>query len=126
MNCNNLRSFQKSSINCGCQRNSAAQPGSPSCSVSCSCPFQNFSRAQLMQYINQVSFAVDDILLYLDTHPDDQDALSFYHDNAVKRAEALRYYSAQYGPLTVDAAQDNASRSWEWIEQPWPWEGGCY
>ena len=27
------------------------------------------SKAQLLQKINEVSFAVNDILLYLDTHP---------------------------------------------------------
>lgn len=125
MNCNNNRSFQRNSANCGCQRN-AVETNNNNRSVSCSSPFQNFSRTQLMQYINQVSFAVDDILLYLDTHPNDQDALSFYHENVAKRIAALNYYAVQYGPLTVDTAHDNASCSWEWVEQPWPWEGGCY
>ena len=35
------------------------------------------NRNQLLQWINEVSFAVTDISLYLDTHPDDKEALAF-------------------------------------------------
>ena len=31
--------------------------------------------------------------------------------------------------LTIDTANDNMSRSFQWVQQPWPWEpqrkGGC-
>ncbi len=138
MNCNNQRSNMRFSSGCNCQRNYMEKNHSekmiPECNKvdrnksnenNCSFSFQNFSQSQLMQYINEVSFAVDDILLYLDTHPDDSNALSFFHENMTKRAMAMKYYSAQYGPLTVDTAHDNADCSWKWVEQPWPWEGGC-
>ena len=36
------------------------------------------SREKLLHYIDMVSFAVDDVLLYLDTHPCDQDALAYF------------------------------------------------
>ena len=39
-----------------------------------------YSREQLMNTINEVSFAVDDIKLYLDTHPDDEKALDFFKE----------------------------------------------
>ena len=76
-------------------------------------PNQNQQREMLLKKINEVSFAVDDILLFLDTHPDCQEALS--------------EYARLYGPLTIDTADDSCSRSWEWIQQPFPWEmkGGC-
>ncbi|MGN0360961.1 MAG: spore coat protein CotJB, partial [Hominisplanchenecus sp.] len=32
----------------------------------------------MLQYINEVSFAVNDISLYLDTHPCDQEAMEYY------------------------------------------------
>lgn len=126
MNYNNQRPMQRTmaNTNCGCQKNMTER--SENRPRSCSSPFQNFSRAQLMQYINEVSFAVSDILLYLDTHPEDEKAMAFYRENAEKRNAALKHYAMQYGPLTIDTALDNASRSWEWVQQPWPWEGGCY
>ena len=34
------------------------------------------NRQELLNHINQASFAVDDVKLYLDTHPCDTDALS--------------------------------------------------
>ena len=83
------------------------------------------SKAQMLNHINEVSFAVDDILLYLDTHPCDQEALAFYRENAKKRNEALKEYAKYYGPLTIDTAVDSDSDSWEWVNQPWPWEGGA-
>ncbi|MBU9736865.1 spore coat protein CotJB [Diplocloster agilis] len=84
------------------------------------------SREKLLHYIDMVSFAVDDVLLYLDTHPCDQDALAYFNDYSRMRNDALEEYARLYGPLTVDTAT-GCSRSWEWINQPWPWqEGGCY
>lgn len=84
-------------------------------------------KEMLLKKINEVSFAVDDILLFLDTHPDCQEALEFYRQNVAVRKEALDEYARLYGPLTIDTADDNCSRSWEWIQQPFPWEmkGGC-
>ena len=90
-------------------------------------PNQNQQRDMLLKKINEVSFAVDDILLFLDTHPDCQEALDFYRQNVAIRKEALSEYARLYGPLTIDTADDSCSRSWEWIQQPFPWEmkGGC-
>ena len=90
-------------------------------------PNQNQQREMLLKKINEVSFAVDDILLFLDTHPDCQEALDFYRQNVAIRKEALSEYARLYGPLTIDTADDSCSRSWEWIQQPFPGEmkGGC-
>ena len=85
----------------------------------------NYSREQLMNTINEVSFAVDDIKLYLDTHPDDEKALDFFKEKSMIRNEALKAYAAQYGPLTIDTGDDTCSRQWDWVMQPWPWEGVC-
>ena len=82
-----------------------------------------YSREQLMDTIKEVSFAVDDIKLYLDTHPDDKKALEFFKEKVMIRNEALKEYAAQYGPLTIDTAEDTCSRQWDWVMQPWPWEG---
>jgi spore coat protein JB len=86
---------------------------------------ENQSREQLLGSINEVSFAVEDILLYLDTHPYDCEALDFYRENVEKRTEALKIYAQQFGPLTIDTGNDAKSDSWEWVMQPWPWEGGA-
>lgn len=83
------------------------------------------SRAQLLNFINEVSFAKDDMLLYLDTHPCDKKALAFCRKQVELRNKALKEYAKHYGPLTIDCTDDVASDSWEWVMQPWPWEGGA-
>ena len=44
--------------------------------MSCNCHEMN--RRELFEYINQISFAVDDVKLFLDTHPGNQKALEHF------------------------------------------------
>ena len=91
--------------------------------MSCNCCEMN--RRELFEYINQVSFAVDDVKLFLDTHPENQKALEYFQKYKEKRIEALKEYAEVYCPLTVDTVSEN-SDCWKWINEPWPWqEGGC-
>lgn len=81
------------------------------------------NREQLLNFINETSFAIDDIILYLDTHPCDEQALACYQNYRELREKAVREYTKCYGPLLVDNV--DADNFWTWIESPWPWEGGC-
>lgn len=84
------------------------------------------NRRELMNQINQVSFMVNDIQLYLDTHPCDAEALEAFRKYSQLRNQALREYARQYGPLTIDTAAESCTDRWNWINEPWPWqEGGC-
>ena len=84
------------------------------------------NRHMLMNRINQASFAVDEVRLYLDTHPCDSEALAYFHEMIRKRNQALKEYAAAYGPLTVDTAESSCADCWNWVNEPWPWqEGGC-
>jgi len=86
-------------------------------------PNHTMSKEQLLQYINEVSFVVSDMLLYMDTHPEDQKALAYCKEHIAMRKQALKEYARLYGPLTIDTADDAASDSWAWVCTPWPWEG---
>ena len=88
---------------------------------------ENRSGKQLLNRMNQVSFAVDDLLLYLDTHPCDERALMLCRKMVKERKELLEEYTKNYGPLTIDCTDMSESESWKWMEQPFPWEreGGC-
>lgn len=87
---------------------------------------RTMNRRQLMDHINQVSFAVDDVQLYLDTHPCDHVALDYFHEMSRRRSRALKEYAETYGPLTIDTADYSCAERWNWINEPWPWqEGGC-
>ncbi|WP_461809814.1 spore coat protein CotJB [Faecalimonas sp.] len=83
------------------------------------------SRKELLHLINIASFAVDDTKLFLDTHPENKEALSHFQEYNTIRAQALEDFSRLYGPLTLDSITD-CSDYWQWIEEPYPWqEGGC-
>ena len=62
------------------------------------------SKAQLLQKINEVSFAVNDILIYLDTHPCCEKGMALYREYAAERKKLMKEYAQCYGPLTVDDA----------------------
>ncbi len=85
-------------------------------------PGTQMEQIKLFQWINMVSFAVNDIVLYLDTHPTDQDAIAYFNHFREARTRALAEYEQLYGPLTIDTAMPD--QKWLWSTQPMPWEGG--
>lgn len=79
-------------------------------------------RQNLMNQINEASFALDDAALFLDTHPNNPAAMQYYRNAAAMRRNAMDAYQRQFGPLTIDAVTGN---TWDWVTEKWPWEGGC-
>lgn len=75
---------------------------------------------QLMQKVYETGFAIDDILLYLDTHPTDRQAMEYYRYVQQANKEAVDAYERAYGPLMVTQVNDD---NWNWVNNPWPWEG---
>ena len=53
-------------------------------------------RRDLLHWINVISFAVNDTTLFLDTHPDDREALAFFDECQEKRNRALKEYAKYY------------------------------
>ena len=49
----------------------------------------------LLRKVYEASFAVDDVILYLDTHPDDQDALNYYQYVSELRKQPMRLSAAR-------------------------------
>ncbi len=82
------------------------------------------SKDSLMSWINMVSFAVNDISLYLDTHPCDKEALKYFENYSQLRNQALEDFAQAFYPLTMDTVP-SCSQHWDWADSPLPWEGGC-
>lgn len=106
---------------CGCNaagRNmtvGAALPQNRGCS-------QNAAElARVRCELAQACFAVDEVVLYLDTHPNDPDALAFYQKKQQQRDAARARYEQLIGPLTAGSV--NAADGWRWVQTPWPWQG---
>ena len=77
-------------------------------------------RATLLRKLDAYAFAAFDWNLYLDTHPDDKDAIAMFHKMHKKATELKMEYESKYGPLTASSS-DNPD-FWDWISSPWPWE----
>ena len=85
-------------------------------------PGAPLSKQALMNQINESGFALDDVILFLDTHPNDAAAMDYYRNVVAMKRQAMDLYQRQYGPLVIDSVYGNR---WDWINDPWPWEGGC-
>ncbi len=72
----------------------------------------------LMKGIYQTSFAVDDLRLFLDTHPDCPGAGEKYSELIECENRLTEEFESRCFPLTAVAADGES-----WIKGPWPWEG---
>ena len=54
---------------------------------------QKPSRKELMDKINQYSFAMNEANLFLDTHPFDTEALAYFQKHRELRVEAVKEYA---------------------------------
>ena len=94
-------------------------------------------RNVLLKEIGQVSFFLDDLRLYLDTHPLEDKALDLYQQNHQKRMELLKTYTNQFEPLTCHCIDLDSNGSpatdtrypgkkhWTWSDGPMPWEAAA-
>ncbi len=85
-----------------------------------SCDSQNATREEMLHQIKCLSFAIQELALYLDTHPDDEKALCLHNKYCREYRELTDKYQKVYGPLTIHFP----CNKWRWLEEPWPWEGG--
>lgn len=66
----------------------------------------------------QAAFAAWELRLYLNTHPNDKEALALFR-KLCKEAEEPNY-------ATSFLKDDGCSNGWGWIKNPWPWEYDCH
>ncbi len=77
------------------------------------------TRNEMLMQIMQLDFYLIDLGLYLNTHPDDKDAVRMFNDYQ-KEVNALKErYKREVGPLTLGTSSENR---WNWTLNPWPWE----
>ena len=78
------------------------------------------TQKEMLQNIKCLNFAIIELGLYLDTHPDDEKALCLHRKYCKEYRELTDKYQKAYGPLTIQFP----CNKWRWLEEPWPWEGG--
>ncbi len=73
-----------------------------------------------LQAVNESCFLMQELALYLDTHPTCISGLTRYQQARQAYQQAMNNYCAQYGPLNLE--QSNGGNCWQWTQDPWPWE----
>ena len=109
-----------------CQNNNQCPYQNNFNNSSCICSGNNAantcSQREMLHKIMSLNFAINDLALYLDTHPEDRNAIRMHCEYSEKQIELTKEYQRLYGPLTINFMSD----SWDWIDEPWPWERGAY
>ena len=59
-------------------------------------------RSQCLLEIDEISFTLNDLNLYLDTHPEDQEALSAFNQASTKRKQLMEAFAKEFDPLTIN------------------------
>ncbi len=83
-------------------------------------------RDTMMKEIAETGFLLDDLRLYLDTHPLDGDALNLYGEYSRKRRTLLDEYAGRFEPLACGClcpeSSGSAVKHRAWCGGPFPWE----
>ena len=72
--------------------------------------------------IKSLNFAVIELNLYLDTHPEDRRALMMHNEYTSKLNDLKNKFEQMYGPLSIYYPYNE----WGWQTDLWPWERGNY
>ena len=75
------------------------------CEYKCECEKEHTvdceQRREIIQEIKGLDFAIIELGLYLDTHPEDQKALCLHREYTKQLKDLKDKYQKMYGPLTI-------------------------
>ena len=86
--------------------------------MGCNCGCNNLNKQEMLMQIRELKFSVNDIALYLDTHPCDRRAIALHNQYSKELRVLSDEYQKKYGPLTIECPCNKC----RWIDLPWPWE----
>lgn len=69
--------------------------------------------------LQTMAFMIQELALYLDTHPQDKEALAVYRSFQNMYHDAVITYEKECGPLTHLGRGEGP---YQWLDDPWPWE----
>lgn len=75
------------------------------------------NKDKLLRRVASLGFYMYELRLFLDTHPNNREALEMLNSYTKKYESVKEEYEKQFGPLTL-----NGYNSDEWLKDPWPWE----
>ncbi|MFF2448761.1 spore coat protein CotJB [Neobacillus sp. NPDC058068] len=75
----------------------------------------------LMEQLQTVDFVLVELTLYLDTHPDDMEAINQFNHYVKERKKIKKAFESQFGPL-LQYGNSYSGYPWNWKDTPWPWQ----
>lgn len=77
---------------------------------------------QYLLELQTVDFVLNELTLYLDTHPGDNKALAQFKQFQKRKHNLVQRFEASFGPLYGTGVSPAGSDAWRWRESPWPWQ----
>jgi spore coat protein JB len=78
-------------------------------------------QADMLTYIDELTFACNDLNQYLDIHPKNENAIKLYNKYREENNKIINEYEKKYGPILLNS-NSLSNNPWNWIDMPWPWE----
>lgn len=75
----------------------------------------------LLEEIQAVDFVLVELNLYLDTHPNDTNAIQQFNQQAYESKKLKKRFEKQFGPL-MHYGRSYSGYPWNWDDTPWPWQ----
>jgi len=70
--------------------------------------------------LQMLGFVLQELALYLDTHPEDEEALQMYRNYQQAYHSGMMHYSEHCKPLSHTVPVND--KNYSWLKDPWPWE----
>ena len=77
-----------------------------------------------LRKISAVDFAIHDVELFLDSHPENVKAVELLKQYRQWRTDLVAEYEQKYGDFVTCVKDVKAENPWSWTDGPWPWERG--
>lgn len=83
---------------------------------------RDYNRADMLNSIKSLNFAVIELGLYLNTHPDDERALYLHREHCKQLKDIKDKYQKFMDLLSIYYP----CNKWRWLEEPWPCKGEIF
>ncbi|QSO52405.1 spore coat protein CotJB [Alicyclobacillus curvatus] len=74
-----------------------------------------------LEELQAMDFVCVELSLYLDTHPDDQQAIGQFNQFQRRKQVLSQQFEAKFGPLK-EFGNSPVGHRWTWANAPWPWQ----
>lgn len=83
------------------------------------------NQQEMLTKLMELDFISLDLGLYLNTHPNNEEAIKAYNECIVAASALRERYESAYGALCSFRSMCEDETQWNWKNNPWPWEASA-